>query len=107
MSIATSSTTRNLAPAAPVRLSSIELRLIELTLVRPFETSFGRMDARIVPLVRMVADGVEGWGEIVADHEPLFSAETIATAQHVLAECFIPALLTRPLTSVHDVAAAL
>jgi O-succinylbenzoate synthase len=65
------------------------------------------MDARVVPLVRMVADGVEGWGEIVADHEPLFSAETIATAQHVLADCFIPALLARPLTSVHDVAAAL
>ena len=82
---------RDLAAAAPVRLSSIELRLIKLTLVRPFETSFGRMDAHIVPLVRMVADGVEGWGEIVADHEPLFSAETIATAQHVLADCFIPA----------------
>ena len=69
----TSATTRDLAAAAPVRLSSIEVRLIKLTLVRPFETSFGRMDARIVPLVRMVADGVEGWGEIVADHEPLFS----------------------------------
>ena len=67
----------------------------QLTLVRPFETSFGRTDARIVPLVRMVADGVEGWGEIVADHEPLFSSETIATARHVLADCFIPALLSR------------
>jgi O-succinylbenzoate synthase len=100
----TSATPRDLAAAAPVRLSSIELRLIELTLVRPFETSFGRMDARIVPLVRMVADGIEGWGEIVADHEPLFSAETIATAQHVLADCFIPALLARSLSSVHDVA---
>jgi len=90
-----------------VRLSSIEVRLIKLTLVRPFETSFGRTDARIVPLVRMVADGVEGWGEIVADHEPLFSSETITTAQHVLADCFIPALLSQPLSSVDDVAAAL
>ena len=90
-----------------MRLSSIEVRLIKLTLVRPFETSFGRTDARIVPLVRMVADGVEGWGEIVADHEPLFSSETITTAQHVLADCFIPALLSRRLTSVDDVAAAL
>ncbi len=103
----TSATTRTLAAAAPVRLSSIEVRLIKLTLVRPFETSFGRTDARIVPLVRMVADGVEGWGEIVADHEPLFSSETIATAQHVLADCFIPDLLTRTLSSVDDVAAAL
>jgi O-succinylbenzoate synthase len=100
-------TPRDLAAAAPMRLSSIELRLIELTLVRPFETSFGRTEARIVPLVRMVGDGVEGWGEIVADHQPLFSAETITTARHVLADCFIPALLARPLTSVADVAAAL
>ena len=67
---------RALAAAAPVRLSSIDVRLVRLTLVRPFETSFGRVDARVVPLVRMQADGVEGWGEIVADHEPLFSAET-------------------------------
>ena len=101
------SSTRSLAAAAPVCLSSIEVRLVRLTLVRPFETSFGRVDARVVPLVRMAADGVEGWGEIVADHEPLFSAETITTARHVLADCFIPALLGRPLTSVHDVAAAL
>ena len=98
---------RSLAAAAPVRLSSIELRLIRLTLVRPFETSFGRTDARIVPLVRMVADGVEGWGEIVADQQPLFSAETIGTARHVLADCFIPDLLARPLSSVEDVASAL
>jgi O-succinylbenzoate synthase len=98
---------RLLAAAAPVRLSSIEVRLIRLTLVRPFETSFGRIDARIVPLVRLVADGVEGWGEIVADHQPLFGAETISTARHVLADCFIPDLLTRTLASVQDVATAL
>jgi O-succinylbenzoate synthase len=103
----TSPTTRALSAAAPVRLSSIEIRLISLTLVRPFETSFGRTDARVVPLVRMEADGVEGWGEIVADERPLFSAETITTARHVLADCFIPALLSQPLASVEDVAAAL
>ncbi len=100
-------TTRRLEAAAPVRLSSIEVRLITLTLVRPFETSFGRVETRVVPLIRMVADGVEGWGEVVADDQPLFSAETITTARHVLADCFIPALLKQPLTAVTDVAAAL
>ena len=98
---------RDVTAAAPIRLEAIEVRLIELTLVRPFVTSFGRVDARVVPLVRMVADGIEGWGEIVADREPLFSSETITTAQHVLADCFVPELLARPLSSVHDVAAAL
>lgn len=103
----TSPPTRRLDAAAPLRLSSIEVRLIKLTLVRPFETSFGRVEARVVPLIRMLADGVEGWGEIVADDQPLFSAETITTARHVLADCFIPTLLARSLTSVSDIAAAL
>lgn len=107
MSSAAIPRTRTLTAAAPVRLSSIEVRLVSLTLVRPFETSFGRTDTRTVPLVRMVADGVEGWGEIVADQEPLYSEETLGTAQHVLADCFIPALLARPLSSVEDVAATL
>jgi len=98
---------RNLSAAAPVGLSSLEVRLIRLTLVRPFETSFGRMDARVIPLVRMEADGVEGWGEIVADDLPLFSADTIVGARHVIAEAFAPTLLGRALTSVHDVADAL
>ena len=98
---------RHLSAAAPVRLSAIELRFIRLTLVRPFETSFGRMDARVIPLVRMEADGFEGWGEIVADDLPLFSADTIAGARHVIADGFAPALLGRALASVDDVAAAL
>ena len=98
---------RSLSAAAPVRLASVELRLVRLTLVRPFETSFGRIEARVVPLVRMEADGVEGWGEIVADAAPLFSDETVTTARHVLADCFVPELLSRPLSSVYDVAAAL
>lgn len=98
---------RNLSAAAPVRLSSIDVRLVRLTLVRPFETSFGRLESRVIPLVRMEADGVEGWGEIVADALPLFSADTIVGARHVIAEAFAPALLGRALSSVHDVADAL
>lgn len=98
---------RNLSAAAAVHLSSIEVRLIRLTLVRPFETSFGRLDARLIPLVRMEAEGVEGWGEIVADDLPLFSADTIVGARHVIAQAFAPALLGRTLSSVEDVTAAL
>ena len=98
---------RDLTAAAPLRLTAIELRFIELSLVRPFVTSFGRTDSRIVPLLRMQADGVEGWGEVVADREPLFSSETVSTAKHVLVDCFIPALLQTSLSSVEDVAASL
>lgn len=98
---------RALSAAAPVRLSSIEIHWIRLQLVRPFETSFGRMEARLIPLVRVEADGVEGWGECVADEQPLFSYETNGTVRHILSDCFIPTLLRTELSSVHDIATAL
>lgn len=99
--------TRLLPPADPVKLAAIEVRLLRLALVRPFETSFGRTEERVVPLVRVEADGLEGWGEVVAFEAPLFSAETVATAQHVIGDHFAPALLGRTLSSVGDVTATL
>ncbi|MGI8672218.1 MAG: o-succinylbenzoate synthase [Luteitalea sp.] len=98
---------RTLTAAAPVRLRAIEVRLLRLTLVRPFETSFGRTEVRVVPLVRIEADGLEGWGEAVAFDEPLFSAETVSTVRHVIGDVFAPALLARSLASVGDVTTTL
>ena len=58
--------------------------IVRLPLVRPFETSFGRIDAREFVLVAVDADGATGWGECVADVDPFYSAETTTTAWHVL-----------------------
>lgn len=98
---------RDLSAAAAVRLSSIELRLLRLQLVRPFETSFGRVETRVVPLVRLHADGIDGWGEIVAFDAPLFSAETVGTVRHMVSDHFAPALLGQTLQRVGDVTSAL
>ncbi len=71
-------------------------RLIEaeLDLLEPFETSFGVERRRRFLLLRLeTRDGLVGWGECVAGREPLYSSESVATAEWVLAEYFLPWLL--------------
>jgi O-succinylbenzoate synthase len=97
-----STTVRQLAAPAPVALAAIEIRLLRLRLVRPFETSFDRLDSRLIMLTRIEADGVEGWGEIVALEEPLFSYETVETAREIIKRHFAPALLHGTITSLDD-----
>ena len=58
------------------RGQAIELFLIELPLVRPFRVSFGTSTGKQCVLARVRADGVDGWGECVADDGfPGFSGE--------------------------------
>jgi o-succinylbenzoate synthase len=98
---------RTLAAPAPLKLDAIEVKLLRLPLVRPFETSFGRIDTRLMAITRVEADGVSGWGEIVAMEEPLFSYETVETSRTVIAKHFAPALLEGPVTTLDDVVARL
>ncbi len=78
--------------------------MLRLDLVEPFETSFGRVLSRLVILSKLQADGLEGWGEIVAGEEPLYSYETAGTVVHVVREFFAPALLRTPLRGLDDFA---
>lgn len=79
------------------------MRRLRLPLVRPFETSFGRIDAREFLLVRVHAGGVWGWGECVADADPYYSPETVRTAWHVIEDFLGPGLLSAPLPGPHEV----
>jgi o-succinylbenzoate synthase len=96
-----------IAAPAPLSVSAVELRLVELPLVEPFETSFGVETTRLVFLVRMDSEGVSGFGEIVAGRDPLFSPETVETARHVLREFLVPALLRAPVASLAELAGRL
>jgi O-succinylbenzoate synthase len=75
-----------------MRLSRITLREIGMPLVMPFETSFGRTEARRILLLEAEADGVRGWGECVAGEGPFYGPETIETAWHVLRDFLWPAV---------------
>jgi len=87
-----------------LKIDRVEIRLLRLPLNEPFETSFGKIDSRLIFLVCLEADGLRGWGEVVASEEPLYSYETVGTALHVIRDFFGPALLTAPLTSLSDLA---
>jgi O-succinylbenzoate synthase len=82
-----------------VRIEKVELRRLRLPLVRPFETSFGRVSDRTFLLVTVSGEGEEGWGECVADADPYYSSETAATAWHILTGFLVPALLNVELPS--------
>jgi O-succinylbenzoate synthase len=88
-----------------MRLDAVELSVVRLPLVRSFETSFGRIDAREFMLVRVRQDDVSGWGECVADVDPFYSAETTVTAWHIATRYLIPAVLGAPLDHPRDASA--
>src|SRR4029453_9725492 len=90
---------------ATIKIDQVEIRLIRLPLVEPFETSFGKIDSRLIFLVKLDADGLQGWGEVVASEEPRYSYETAGTAFHVIRDFLAPALLAQPLSDLQSVAA--
>lgn len=79
-----------------MKLEAVELRRIRLSLVAPFETSFGVQTERDILILRAVTDAGEGWGECVAGEEPTYSPEYADGAQQVLIEHLLPRLLTQP-----------
>ena len=82
----------------------VELREIRLTLLHPFETSFGRTTERHIILVRVEDDdGGEGWGECVADETPFYSEEWTETAWPVLQQFLAPLVIGTAIESAEEV----
>lgn len=77
------------------RVEAIELHRLEVPLVRPFETSFGRETVREVLMVHVRTDAGDGWGECVAGRDPFYSAEYVGGAASVIERYLGPALLER------------
>lgn len=96
---------RQAAPNAPqIRVDGVEIRLVRLPLLEPFETSFGKVDSRLIFLICLKAEGLHGWGEVVASEQPLYSYETAGTAFHVIKDFFAPAMLAEPIAGLDDLA---
>lgn len=88
-----------------MKIERIELHHIDLPLVHPFETSFGREFTRPCILVAAHADGLTGWGECTAHAGPWYSSETVETAWHVLRDFLIPAVMGQEIASPAGVVA--
>src|ERR1041385_646264 len=86
------------------RVDGVEIRLVRLPLLEPFETSFGKIDSRLIFLICLSAEGLRGWGEVVAAEKPLYSYETVGTAFHVIKDFLAPAVLDDPIAGLNDLA---
>jgi o-succinylbenzoate synthase len=76
-----------------MRIEAVELHQIQLPLKTPFAASFGAMTKRNIILVKVLADGVYGWGEASMLNDPLYNYETPETAWHILKDYAIPQVL--------------
>jgi O-succinylbenzoate synthase len=63
-----------------MRIDAIILRELHMTLVRPFETSFGVTRKRRILLAEIKSEGLTGWGECTAGERPFFSEESTDSA---------------------------
>jgi O-succinylbenzoate synthase len=88
-------------------LEAVELRRIRMSLVAPFETSFGIQTERDILLLKAITSVGEGWGECVAGEEPTYSSEYVDAAQHVLIHHLLPRLFAVGRLEAEDVAGIL
>jgi O-succinylbenzoate synthase len=75
-----------------MKINQVNLYHVCMPLVRPFETSFGRIDSRECVVLEVTADGITGYGECSADRDPGYSYETVGTALHILKDFLIPSI---------------
>jgi len=90
-----------------MRIQRVILREIQMRLVAPFETSFGRTTDRRILLIEVESDGAIGWGECVAGEGPYYSPETVDTAWLILERYLWPLVKGREFEAASEVWAVL
>ena len=90
-----------------MKIERVELRELSTRLRFRFETSFGiEQDLRKLVLT-VVADGLEGYGEVTAGNEPGYSYETADTAWAALEGHILPRVVGRSFATPAELLAAL
>ncbi len=86
----------------PLTIEKVELLLVRLPLLSPFETSFGRSSSKEAIIVKLHSEGDVAYGECTSEPEPFYSYEFNAMSWKVLSEFIIPSLKGVELGSPHD-----
>ena len=87
-----------------MRIDQVEIRYIQLPLVHPFETSFGREDLRHTIIVTIQGEGLTGRGEAATSEGPWYEYETVETAWHVLRDFLGPRLVGQDVSTARHAA---
>jgi O-succinylbenzoate synthase len=85
-----------------MKIESVTLREIRMSLNAPFETSFGVTQQRRILLVQVCADGVSGWGEITTIESPSYNSETTDTAWHIVSDFIAPQVVGKNITRAEE-----
>jgi len=87
-----------------MKIERVTIYHVSMPLRSPFETSFGRSQRRDCLLLEVNAAGLIGYGECVADRDPGYSYETVATAWHILKDFILPVILGKEMQEPRDLA---
>ena len=87
-----------------MHIDEIEIRHLELPLVHPFETSFGREEVRQTIVVAVHSQGLTGWGEAATSAGPWYEYETVTTCWHVLHDFLGPLVKGKEVAEPEDAA---
>jgi O-succinylbenzoate synthase len=86
-----------------MQIDQIDLSLVRLPLVRPFQTSSSRKVQLEHILVRVLSsEGGIGWGECACPSDPFYCAETVETCWHILRDFLAPMVLGRSWSSIKE-----
>ena len=85
-----------------MRIERIDLKIVRLPLVRPFQTSSSRKEHLDHILVRINAGGVIGWGECASPSDPYYCPETTETCWHMLRDFLAPVVLGREWSTINE-----
>jgi len=86
-----------------MRIQQVEMRRINLPYVAPFETSGWREEGSHAVIMRITADGVDGWGESPVGPAPWYNEETSTTVMHIVQDILAPMLMRTDITNPDDV----
>ncbi|MCG3224233.1 MAG: o-succinylbenzoate synthase, partial [Candidatus Heimdallarchaeota archaeon] len=67
-----------------MKVDSITLYHTRMELRNPFRTSFGVTQEREIMITRVQAEGLDGYGECIAEKGPWYSGETIDSCQSII-----------------------
>ena len=82
-----------------MKIEAIELHRVAMPVIYPFRTAYG--DGHVIEsvLVRMSAEGVDGWGETTPWESPLYSPEWAGGVFALIRDWLAPRLLGREIDS--------
>ncbi len=85
-----------------MRIDQIDLSIVRLPLVRPFQTSSSRKAHLDHILVRVSGSNVVGWGECASPSDPYYCPETTETCWHILKDFLVPSVLGREWSTIAE-----